>query len=40
MIFKDGKPSTFYQNYVKDIQNKTLTSVYGGGLELRTEEAA
>lgn len=22
MIFKDGKPSTFYQNYVKDIQAK------------------
>lgn len=22
MIFKDGKPSTFYQNYVKDIQSK------------------
>ncbi|KAH9831374.1 NAD-dependent glutamate dehydrogenase [Rhodofomes roseus] len=22
MIFKDGKPSTFYQNYVKDIQTK------------------
>jgi glutamate dehydrogenase len=21
MIFKDGKPSTFYQNYVKDIQS-------------------
>ncbi|KDQ62057.1 hypothetical protein JAAARDRAFT_170205 [Jaapia argillacea MUCL 33604] len=22
MIFKDGKPSTFYQNYVRDIQDK------------------
>ena len=22
MIFKDGKPSDFYQNYVRDIQNK------------------
>jgi glutamate dehydrogenase len=22
MIFKDGKPSPFYQSYVKDIQNK------------------
>jgi glutamate dehydrogenase len=22
MIFKNGKPSTFYQSYVKDIQNK------------------
>ena len=22
MIFKDGKPSTFYQNYIKDIQAK------------------
>ncbi|KAG9031674.1 NAD-dependent glutamate dehydrogenase, partial [Tulasnella sp. JGI-2019a] len=24
MIFKDGKPSKFYQNYVKDIQGKIV----------------